>query len=204
MVATSRALGTGIAALPVRLPRCCRGRHRDRRADRRPVRAQGRVPARRRGSPASPRRGSSRSAPSEPRSKQGSRAAAPQCAVAVGTVIGGPIGDRFGRKVVIWGSILGVLPFTDRDAEMVDQVEGEVRTEARHVEELREDQHQQDRGRGARRLRDPQSRRALVSRSPRRRRRPAQGRRARRRHPSNGPIAEPALPPTWNTDWARP
>ncbi|WP_298964515.1 MFS transporter [uncultured Methylobacterium sp.] len=33
-------------------------------------------------------------------------------AVAVGTVIGGPIGDRFGRKVVIWGSILGVLPFT--------------------------------------------------------------------------------------------
>lgn len=33
-------------------------------------------------------------------------------AVAVGTVIGGPIGDRFGRKVVIWGSIVGVLPFT--------------------------------------------------------------------------------------------
>ncbi|MEH3146896.1 MAG: MFS transporter [Methylobacterium frigidaeris] len=33
-------------------------------------------------------------------------------AVAVGTVVGGPIGDRFGRKVVIWGSILGVLPFT--------------------------------------------------------------------------------------------
>ncbi|MGY2050176.1 MFS transporter [Methylobacterium sp. JK268] len=33
-------------------------------------------------------------------------------AVAVGTVIGGPIGDRFGRKVVIWGSIIGVLPFT--------------------------------------------------------------------------------------------
>ena len=33
-------------------------------------------------------------------------------AVAVGTVAGGPIGDRFGRKVVIWGSILGVLPFT--------------------------------------------------------------------------------------------
>ena len=26
--------------------------------------------------------------------------------------IGGPIGDRFGRKSVIWGSILGVLPFT--------------------------------------------------------------------------------------------
>jgi FSR family fosmidomycin resistance protein-like MFS transporter len=33
-------------------------------------------------------------------------------AVAVGTLIGGPIGDRIGRKKVIWGSILGVLPFT--------------------------------------------------------------------------------------------
>lgn len=33
-------------------------------------------------------------------------------AVAVGTLAGGPIGDRFGRKVVIWVSILGVLPFT--------------------------------------------------------------------------------------------
>jgi FSR family fosmidomycin resistance protein-like MFS transporter len=33
-------------------------------------------------------------------------------AVAVGTLIGGPIGDRVGRKYVIWGSILGVLPFT--------------------------------------------------------------------------------------------
>lgn len=33
-------------------------------------------------------------------------------AAAAGTVIGGPIGDRFGRKAVIWGSILGVLPFT--------------------------------------------------------------------------------------------
>ena len=32
-------------------------------------------------------------------------------AVAAGTVIGGPIGDRFGRKVVIWFSILGALPF---------------------------------------------------------------------------------------------
>jgi FSR family fosmidomycin resistance protein-like MFS transporter len=30
----------------------------------------------------------------------------------VGTIIGGPIGDRFGRKQVIWASILGVLPFT--------------------------------------------------------------------------------------------
>jgi FSR family fosmidomycin resistance protein-like MFS transporter len=33
-------------------------------------------------------------------------------AVAVGTIVGGPIGDRFGRKRVIWASILGVLPFT--------------------------------------------------------------------------------------------
>ena len=33
-------------------------------------------------------------------------------AVAVGTLAGGPIGDRFGRKYVIWFSILGVLPFT--------------------------------------------------------------------------------------------
>ncbi len=31
---------------------------------------------------------------------------------AVGTVAGGPIGDRFGPKFVIWFSILGVLPFT--------------------------------------------------------------------------------------------
>ncbi len=33
-------------------------------------------------------------------------------AVAAGTLIGGPIGDRIGRKYVIWGSIVGVLPFT--------------------------------------------------------------------------------------------
>jgi MFS transporter, FSR family, fosmidomycin resistance protein len=33
-------------------------------------------------------------------------------AVAVGTLIGGPIGDRIGRKYVLWGSIVGVLPFT--------------------------------------------------------------------------------------------
>lgn len=33
-------------------------------------------------------------------------------AVAVGTLIGGPVGDRVGRKAVIWCSILGVLPFT--------------------------------------------------------------------------------------------
>ena len=47
-------------------------------------------------------------------------------AAAAGTFIGGPIGDRFGRKVVIWVSILGVLPFTlvlpyvgpDRDSRL--------------------------------------------------------------------------------------
>lgn len=33
-------------------------------------------------------------------------------AVALGTVAGGAIGDRVGRKAVIWTSILGVLPFT--------------------------------------------------------------------------------------------
>jgi len=33
-------------------------------------------------------------------------------AVALGTLAGGPIGDRIGRKYVIWASILGVLPFT--------------------------------------------------------------------------------------------
>ena len=33
-------------------------------------------------------------------------------ASAVGTFAGGPIGDRIGRKAVIWVSILGVLPFT--------------------------------------------------------------------------------------------
>jgi FSR family fosmidomycin resistance protein-like MFS transporter len=33
-------------------------------------------------------------------------------AVAAGTFIGGPVGDRIGRKYVIWCSILGVLPFT--------------------------------------------------------------------------------------------
>jgi FSR family fosmidomycin resistance protein-like MFS transporter len=32
--------------------------------------------------------------------------------VAAGTIAGGPIGDRLGRKVVIWVSILGVAPFT--------------------------------------------------------------------------------------------
>lgn len=32
--------------------------------------------------------------------------------VAAGTIIGGPVGDRIGRRLVIWISILGVLPFT--------------------------------------------------------------------------------------------
>jgi MFS transporter, FSR family, fosmidomycin resistance protein len=33
-------------------------------------------------------------------------------AIAAGTIIGGPVGDRIGRKYVIWISILGVAPFT--------------------------------------------------------------------------------------------
>jgi len=33
-------------------------------------------------------------------------------AVAAGTIMGGPLGDRFGRKYVIWVSILGVAPFS--------------------------------------------------------------------------------------------
>ena len=33
-------------------------------------------------------------------------------AIAAGTIIGGPVGDRIGRKLVIWWSILGALPFT--------------------------------------------------------------------------------------------
>jgi FSR family fosmidomycin resistance protein-like MFS transporter len=32
--------------------------------------------------------------------------------VAAGTILGGPLGDRFGRRIVIWVSILGVAPFT--------------------------------------------------------------------------------------------
>ncbi|HZK90243.1 MAG TPA: MFS transporter [Stellaceae bacterium] len=31
--------------------------------------------------------------------------------VALGTLVGGPIGDRIGRKAVIWGSIIGAIPF---------------------------------------------------------------------------------------------
>jgi FSR family fosmidomycin resistance protein-like MFS transporter len=51
-------------------------------------------------------------------------------AAAAGTFIGGPVGDRIGRKYVIWASILGVAPFTlwlplresvlDRDADRGD------------------------------------------------------------------------------------
>ena len=33
-------------------------------------------------------------------------------AIAIGTFFGGPVGDRFGRLTVIWGSIVGALPFT--------------------------------------------------------------------------------------------
>lgn len=33
-------------------------------------------------------------------------------AVAAGTILGGPIGDKYGRKLVIWVSILGSAPFT--------------------------------------------------------------------------------------------
>jgi FSR family fosmidomycin resistance protein-like MFS transporter len=33
-------------------------------------------------------------------------------AVAGGTLLGGPLGDRIGRKRVIWASILGITPFT--------------------------------------------------------------------------------------------
>lgn len=33
-------------------------------------------------------------------------------AIAAGTILGGPLGDRFGRKIVIWLSVLGPLPFT--------------------------------------------------------------------------------------------
>ncbi|XNM72605.1 MFS transporter [Escherichia coli] len=36
----------------------------------------------------------------------------PPVAVAAGTVIGGPVGDKIGQKYVIWGCILGVAPFT--------------------------------------------------------------------------------------------
>ena len=32
--------------------------------------------------------------------------------VAVGVIIGGPIGDRFGRRAVLWFSMIGAVPFT--------------------------------------------------------------------------------------------
>src|SRR5690606_24212708 len=32
--------------------------------------------------------------------------------VAAGTLLGGPLGDKFGRKYVIWFSVLGAAPFT--------------------------------------------------------------------------------------------
>lgn len=32
--------------------------------------------------------------------------------VAAGTFLGGPLGDKFGRKIIIWVSILGIAPFT--------------------------------------------------------------------------------------------
>jgi len=33
-------------------------------------------------------------------------------AVAAGTIVGGPIGDKIGTRTVIWVSILGIVPFT--------------------------------------------------------------------------------------------
>ncbi|MDO4334837.1 MAG: MFS transporter [Bacteroidales bacterium] len=33
-------------------------------------------------------------------------------ATAIGTLVGGPVGDRYGRKPVIWASILGAAPFS--------------------------------------------------------------------------------------------
>lgn len=33
-------------------------------------------------------------------------------AIAAGTALGGPLGDRYGRKIIIWFSILGAAPFT--------------------------------------------------------------------------------------------
>jgi len=32
--------------------------------------------------------------------------------IAVGTILGGPLGDKYGRKLIIWVSILGAAPFT--------------------------------------------------------------------------------------------
>ena len=40
-------------------------------------------------------------------------------ATAVGTLVGGPIGDRIGRKYVIWVSILGTAPFRYGDTQFL-------------------------------------------------------------------------------------
>ena len=42
-------------------------------------------------------------------------------ATAIGTLVGGPVGDRIGRKYVIWASILGTAPFSmmDSSAELL-------------------------------------------------------------------------------------
>ena len=63
-------------------------------------------------------------------------------AVAAGTVIGGPIGDRIGTRRVIWWSILGVLPFTlalpyvglagDRGLERDHRVDPRLRPSCHH------------------------------------------------------------------------
>ena len=45
--------------------------------------------------------------------------------VALGTLVGGPLGDRIGRKAVIWGSILGVIPFTLAPASRQSVVDGD-------------------------------------------------------------------------------
>ena len=51
-------------------------------------------------------------------------------AVATGTIIGGPVGDRIGRKKVIWASILGVLPYHPGTA--LCRVRGDHRAQHRH------------------------------------------------------------------------
>src|SRR5690606_7149592 len=44
-------------------------------------------------------------------------------AVAAGTMMGGPIGDRIGRKYVIWASILGAAPFALRSEEHTSELQ---------------------------------------------------------------------------------